>query len=371
MGINRDRLVNEFITLVKIDSPSYKEREVIDHLKDTCIRMGLEVTEDDTGTKVGGNAGNLIVRKKGNRDAPAVVLMAHVDTVTPCCGIKPVIEGDMIRSDGTTVLGADDKAGVAVILEILRALEEDGAGHGDIEAVFTIGEESGLVGSGHLDYSKIKAKYGFVLDTGGEAGTYVTKAPYYYGFRAAVSGKSAHAGVEPEKGVSAIRIAAEAITKMPFGRIDYETTSNIGSISGGGANNIVADSAVVNGEIRGRNKARLDEITARITGAFEEAAKTAGGKCDIQVSQGYSGYSLSQDSKLVTIIEKAAEICGISPNPEESGGGSDTNNLNGAGITAVNMGVGMNNVHSVGENISMDSMCRIAGFLMEIVKSIE
>jgi tripeptide aminopeptidase len=371
MGVDRDRLADEFIRLVRIDSPSYKEREAVDYIKGVCTGLGLDVTEDDAGQKANGNAGNLIVRMKGNKNVPCMLIMAHVDTVAPCIGIKPVIEDGVIRSDGTTVLGADDKAGAAVMLEILKTLSGNDVGHGDIEAVFTIAEETGLVGSQLLDYTKIDARYGFVLDSCGKPGTYVTKAPYYYSFRVAVYGRSAHAGVEPEKGVSAIKIAADAISKMPFGRIDFETTSNVGYICGGGANNIVADNVLVKGEIRSRNKSMLDEVTRKINEAFEGSAKELGGRCEVEVSPGYSGYSLLPDSKIVSFLEKAAMKCGISLDPEESGGGSDTNNLNRAGIMSVDLGIGMNNVHSVNENISIDSMCEMTGFLLEIIKSIE
>jgi len=371
MGVSSERIAGAFMDLVMIDSPSLEEREVMDRIRSICESMGLDVYEDDTGTKINGDSGNLIVRMKGNKEAPAVLLMAHADTVPPCRKIKPVRDGDIITSDGTTVLGADDKAGVAVILETLRVLDEDSIAHGEIEAVFTVGEEIRLLGSKNLDYSGLKAKYGFVLDSNGSIGTYVKKAPFHNNISFTVKGKSAHAGIEPEKGISAIKIAADAITRIPFGRIDGETTTNIGVIIGGKATNVVTEEVFVKGEARSRNRARLDEVTDRIKTAFEETARAHGGECQTRIDLEYSGYSVDPGSEIVSILTAAAGECGITLQPEESGGGSDVNNVITAGIETVDLGIGMNNVHSVSENIKISDMAKAAEFMIEIIKAVE
>lgn len=371
MDIDQNRLVEEFINLVKISSPSLKEREVMDYIIKVCKDLGLEFYEDSIAEKIGGDSGNLILHKKGNKDVPAVLLMAHVDTVSPGIDVNPIINGDIITSDGTTILGSDDKAGVAIILEVIRALSENDISYGDIEVVFTVGEEIRLLGSRHMDYSRIKAKYGFILDSGGEVGTYTTKAPYHNDFQIFITGKAAHAGIEPEKGVSAVKIAADAISEMPFGKIDHETTLNVGYINGGGATNVVTEKVLLKGEVRSRDEKKLKTVTDSIMDIFNEKAKMHKGECKFDINPAYSGYIVFPDSKIVSFLEKGAKACGVTMNPKESGGGSDTNNVNEAGIEAVDMGIGMTDVHSVNESIKISTMVKAVEYLVEIIKVIE
>jgi len=225
--VNRERLVNEFLELTGIDSLTKKERKMADALKARLEVMGYEVYEDDAGKKVGGEAGNIICTVKGTKKVPAIMFAAHMDTVEPGIGKKAVIDGDIIRTDGSTVLGGDDVSGIVCILEALRVIKETGEEHGDIQVVFTIAEEGGLYGSKNLDYSKIYAKYGFVMDSNGPIGTVAVKAPSQDKILVTVEGRAAHAGLSPEKGVDAIRIAVAAISGMKLGRIDHETLSLI------------------------------------------------------------------------------------------------------------------------------------------------
>jgi tripeptide aminopeptidase len=368
VGIKRDRMIKEFLDIVKIDSPSFKERELIDYLARELSKMDLDFYEDRTGVEINGNAGNLIALKKGDPDLPVLLFMAHTDNVPPCKKVQPVIKGDEVFSDGTTVLGADNKAGIAVILEVLKIICEDDIKHGDIEIVFTVAEEVGLLGSKNLDYSNIKAGKAFVLDSSGRTGTYITKAPHHIEFVIKVTGKAAHAGVEPEKGISAIRIAAEAISLMPFGRIDEETTTNIGNINGGLAVNIVTENVVIKGEARSRNSEKLDNIIKDINNIFKETADKYFGNCEFEIVQEKRGYSIDEASQIAVMLRRAAEKCSVILEPRESGGSSDANILNQVGIETVNLGIGEKNSHTVYESVNINDMEKAVGLILEMIK---
>jgi len=369
--VNKERMVNEFIELVKIDSLTRQERQMADALKKKLEDMGIDVYEDGAGEKIGGNAGNLICTIKGNKDVPAILLMAHMDTVTPGIGKEPVIDGDIIRTNGKTILGGDDLAGVACILEAVKVLKENQIPHGDIQVVFTIAEECGLFGAKNLDYEKINAKYGFVLDEGGEIGSVAVKAPSQNKIEVIVKGKAAHAGVEPEKGISAIQIAAYAISKMKLGRIDDETTANIGIISGGTATNIICDTVKIEAESRSRNPEKLEEQTQHMKKCFEDAAALFGGSVEFISNLIYPAFEIDETgSELPKILKKASEKAGVDLQLISTGGGSDTNILNGKGIEAVNVSVGMSKVHSVDEEIRISDIEKAAGFLVEIIRTV-
>ncbi len=368
--INKERMVNEFMQLVRIDSLSGNERQMADTLKEKLAALGYHPEEDDAGTKTGGNAGNLLCTVKGDKNVPAVLLMSHMDTVVPGNGKKPVLENGYIKSDGTTVLGGDDAIGLECILEALRVLKEDNIRHGDIQIAFTICEEIGLIGAKNLDYSKIYAKYGIVLDGGGPIGSVAVKAPNQNKISIVVKGKSAHAGMEPEKGISAIQIASEAISKMKLGRIDSETTANIGVMKGGLATNIVCDRVEIAAEARSRTKSKLDAQTAHMRECFDKAAALFGGSVEFVPSLEYEAFTIPEDSEIMGILKKAAADSAIELIPEATGGGSDTNVINGKGIQAVDMSVGMDKVHSVEEQVLVDDMVKAAEFLIAIIKNI-
>src|SRR5919205_1523285 len=270
--INQERIKNLLLELVQIDSISRKERDVAERIKRYCEEMGAQVEIDDAGSKVGGNTGNVIARFAGTiPDAEPIMMSAHMDTVVPGEGVKPVIEGDIIRSDGTTVLGGDDKSGCVVIIETIRCLQEQNIPHAPIEAVFSICEEVGLLGAKHVDVSKLKAKYGVVFDSD-DPGFLFTKGPSANHMEWKIYGLESHAGVAPEEGISAIKIAAEAINNMKLGRIDDETTANVGVIRGGEATNIITNFVLLKGEARSLDDAKLEEQTRHMIECFEEAA---------------------------------------------------------------------------------------------------
>ena len=369
--INKERLVREFTELVQIDSLTLQERQMADALKQKLESMGFSVYEDDAGRKIGGNAGNLICTVKGSKDVPVVMLMAHMDTVVPGKGKKPLISGDIIKSDGTTVLGGDDAAGIACILEALRVIKENNLEHGDIQVVFTVAEEGGLLGSKNLDYSRINARYGIVLDDGGPIGTVAVKAPSQNRMDIVVKGKASHAGVEPEKGISAIQIAAEAIAGMKLGRIDEETTANIGVIHGGQATNIICDKVEIKAEARSLKQDKLETQTRHMKDCFEKAAAKYGGTVEFDSRLEYAAFSVEEKDDIIKILETASEKAGISLKLVATGGGSDTNIISQKGIQAVNISVGMDKVHSVEEQISIEDMVKATEFLVEIIMSID
>lgn len=369
--VNSNRLVNEFLELIKIDSLSRKERKMCDTLKQKLQNSGYEVYEDNTGSVIGGECGNIICTVKGTKDVPAVLLTAHMDTVVPGIGKKAVVDGDIIKSDGTTILGGDDAAGIAVILETLRVLNENNIEHGDIQIAFTVAEEVGLLGAKNLDYSKIYAKYGFILDSDGKIGTACVKAPSQNKIHVVIKGKASHAGMEPEKGISAFSIMADAISQMKLGRIDEETTANIGIINGGLATNIVCEKVEIEAEARSRKQSKLEAQTAHMRDCFVNAAVKWGGQVEFNSEVEYPAYSIEMDSEIIKIMKSAASKCGFEFEAVATGGGSDTNIINSKGIEAVDVSIGMSKVHSVNEQISIKDIEDSVLLLTAIIENIK
>ena len=368
--VDRQRLTDEFISLVKIDSLSKQERKMADALLRKLKDMGLEPYEDNTGSKIGGNAGNVICHIKGEKAEPALLLMAHMDTVVPGLSKNPMIDGDIIKTDGKTVLGGDDAAGVVVILETIKSLMEDKTPFGDIYIAFTVAEEGGLFGAANLDLSKIPADYAIILDEGGEIGTVAVKAPYYNRFAVKFIGRAAHAGLEPEKGLSAIMLASKAIADMPhFGRIDEESTSNIGTIQGGQVRNIVCETCSIEGEVRSISEEKIDRYTKEILDHFKETTEKLGGTVEIELEKMYPGFNIKETDDIINLLKKASTMSNIPLKFHATGGGSDTNIINGAGIPAVNTSVGMANVHSTTEYIRISDMEKACHFLTAIIKA--
>ncbi|HBV96869.1 MAG: peptidase M20 [Peptococcaceae bacterium BICA1-7] len=368
--VNRERMVNEFLELVKIDSVSGFERKIADTLKLKLEELGMVVYEDDAGSKINTQAGNLIARlpATGGSGAP-LLLCAHMDTVEPGRGVKPVLEGDLIKSSGDTVLGADDKAGIAIIFEAVRVIKENQVKHGGLEVVLTVFEEGGLLGAANIDREKIESKIGFILDSDGPPGSIVTQAPTQDRISITVKGKSAHAGICPEKGISAIEVAAKAIAGMKLGRIDGETTANIGVISGGKATNIVPDTVFIQGETRSLDGARVKKQTGEIIDKAREAAEQFGAQLDIKVENLYREFNIDKDERVVKIAAEAARSISLEPRLLSTGGGSDANMFNEKGISTVVLGIAMQNVHTTGEYIKIDDLVMGSKYIVEIVKS--
>jgi tripeptide aminopeptidase len=375
--INQERIKNLLLELVQIDSHSRKERQVAERIKQYCEEMGAEVEIDDAGEKVGGNSGNVIARFKGTiPGAEPIMMSAHMDTVVPGEGVKPIVEGDIIRTDGTTVLGGDDKSGCAVILETIRCLKEQNIPHTDIEAVFSICEEVGLLGAKHLDVSRIRSKYGIVFDSD-DPGFLFTKGPSANHLEFKIHGLESHAGVAPELGISAIQVAAEAISKMKLGRIDAETTANIGVIRGGEATNIITNLVELKGEARSLNEEKLKAQCDHMVRTFEETAakyevtvegKTTKARVESVVEPEYYAMDVPDSSKVVQLVLEAATRMGLQVQTMASGGGCDANIFNRKGIECANLGTGMRAIHTVKEWLDVKDMYASAEMTMEILR---
>lgn len=373
ISIKRKRLVNEFIELVQIDSETKYEGEIAKVLKQKFTELGLEVLEDQAKEKTGHEANNLICNLPGNvKEADTIFFTSHMDTVTPGKNVKPTIHDNYITSDGTTILGADDKAGIAVLLETIRTLKENNIDHGDIQFVITVGEESGLVGAKAIDTNLLQAKYGYALDSDGEIGSLIVAAPYQSKIKAKIYGKSAHAGVEPEKGVSAITVAAKAIAQMKLGRIDEETTANISYFHGGKINqtNVVCDYVEIVGEARSLQRVKLQNITEEMKKAFVEVAEQHGGSAEVEIKEMYPGFQLNKDDPVVQIAQQTATQLGFSTKLLKSGGGSDANIFNSHGIPTANLAVGYEYIHTTNERIHIHHLINLTKFVIGIIQNV-
>ncbi|MDB5108808.1 MAG: hypothetical protein JWM69_1749 [Candidatus Binatus sp.] len=376
-SVNNQRLKSLFLELVTIDSLSRKELDVAMRLKREVEAAGASCQFDRAGEHVRGNTGNLIAKVEGTVWGVAPILLAaHMDTVGPGEGVKPIIEGDTIRTDGTTILGGDDKSGCAIICEVLHQVREQKIPHGPIEAVFTICEEVGLMGARHLDLDIVTAREGIVYDSDSPGYLFV-RAPGAVALSFKVKGLEAHAGMAPEEGISAIAVAGKAIAAMRLGRIDDETTCNLGTIRGGRALNIVPDEVIVRGECRSRSpgklQAQIDHIVSCFRDAVADANVIVGGKTfraefEHSASTEYEAMNVPDDAPIVRKVIEAARRTGRTITPEATGGGCDANVLNQRGLVVANLGTGMRQIHTVREWLDVKDMIATAEVSVELLK---
>lgn len=370
--IQKERLVTQFMELVQVDSETGHEGEISKVLKKEFAELGLSLAEDDAASKTGHGANNLfatLAATEGCEGAPTLFFTSHMDTVTPGKGIKPKLHDDgYIRSDGTTILGADDKAGISAMFEAIRVLKEQRIPHGRIQFVITVGEESGLLGARSLDASKLEAEFGYALDSNGQIGDIAVAAPTQAKVTIKLYGKSAHAGVNPEDGISAIQIAGKAISRMPLGRIDSETTANIGKFEGGGATNIVCDFVTLYAEARSIVQHKLDAQVQKMKEAVLSAAEEFGGRGEVESDVIYPAYQYQDGDEVVELAKEAIQAIGATPRTFHSGGGSDANIFNGLGIPTVNLAVGYEHIHTTKEQIKADDLVKITELVVELIK---
>ncbi|GAA4709633.1 M20/M25/M40 family metallo-hydrolase [Brevibacillus fulvus] len=368
--VNQERLLQEFLELVQIDSETKNEGQISKVLKEKLLAMGFTVEEDDAAAKTGHGANNLIATLEGTAKGPTIMFSSHMDTVVPGNGVKPSIKDGYVVSDGTTILGADDKAGISAIFEAIRTLKEKNLPHPTIQVVITVGEESGLVGSRAMDSSLLKADMGFIFDSDGKVGEVIVAGAGQYRIITKIYGKAAHAGVNPEDGVSAITVASKAISRMPLGRIDADTTANIGRIEGGKAFNIVTEYAEIWSEARSLVMDKLEAQVKKMTTAFEEAAAEMGARCENEVIFMYHGYKYDSETPVVKKAIEAVKRVGREPKLEKSGGGSDGNVFNGYGIPSVNLGIGYEEIHTKNERMPIEELYKASELALAIIAEV-
>lgn len=369
--LNKTRMLAEFKEIVALPCHTLQERPVLELLQSKLAAMGFELQEDDAGKQLGGNCGNLWAFLPGNKaGATSVLFSAHMDGVEPCGGTTVVQKDGILYSDGTTILGGDDKSGVVAILEGVRMLLEENAEHGDIQLLFTIAEEGGVNGSRCMNKSLLKAEVGYALDSEGVPGEIVVGAPGQYKYTISIHGKKAHGGLEPEKGINSVMIAAKALADVKrYGRIDEETTCNIGIINGGTATNIVPDLVVIQGDARSRNNDKLNAIKDEIVNTICTSAEKYGAKAEAEVEHKYSSFLVAEDSKVVELAKDACTACGFKADVTLTGGGSDANFINAYGVPCVILGTGMSNVHTVEEFLKEEDLYNSAYLVYEILKA--
>jgi tripeptide aminopeptidase len=369
--INIQRLGERFKMLAQIDSESRREADIAKVLEKLLVKLGAGVTFDNAAKKVGGDCGNLIAKFKGTVDVPPLFLSGHMDTVVPGNGVKVQFKDGIFTSDGTTILGGDDKSALAIILEVMEVVKENNLPCPPVEIVFTVCEEIGLLGAKHLDLSLMDSKFGYILDSTDTQGI-VTKAPSANTIAIKVYGRAAHAGAAPENGISAIYAAAKGIAGLTLGRIDEETTCNLGTISGGMATNIVPECVVIHGEARSHDLKKLESVTHSIISGFETAVADLrqGGdlpRVEIKVEQDFPNTNIPEDHFAITLARKAAGNLGRKLESKTIGGGADANIFFGKGIVAGVLGTGMTDVHTLKESIALSDMERAAQLILEIL----
>ena len=360
-------VVKEFFALASLNSPSRREAPVAAYLVARLRELGLEPLVDDSAPLTGSDTGNIVVRVPGNASGPAILLGAHMDTVGPTEGMTPVLRDGVIYGNGETVLGADDKAGIAIILAAIAELQADNTPHGDIEIVFSVQEEVGLFGVKHLN-ADLRAAYGYILDSSEDVGSIINQAPSKVDLDFALEGRAAHAGVCPEKGLNAIVASASAVARLKTGRIDAQMTLNVGVISGGKARNIVPDRADVAIEVRSTDENKLEREVRAVLASFEEAAATSGARLTVRRDAPFEAFTIPETHPAVANAFRAARSVGIEPRLRPTGGGMDANIFNSRGLPCVGLGLGVEDHHSPQEHIPVVQLEAGVLFLKALLK---
>lgn len=366
--INPQRLLDCFRQLVAIDSPSFGERAMADTLTARLTALGFAVREDGAGRKIGGNAGNLFATLPGKLPMEPILLCAHMDTVAPAYGKRAVAEPDgYVHTAGDTVLGADDLSAVAAILEAVAALKEHGIPHRPVEVLFSVAEEAYCVGASAFDFSAVRSREAYVPDLDGPVGTAANRAPTLLDFAVTIRGKASHAGFAPEKGVSAILAAAEALCRTPGGRVSPEATLNFGAIQGGTATNIVPDCCTVQGEIRSLDDGRAFRLLENLKETFRLVCGEYGAEFSIRENCRFHAYHVPEDAPVAQRYQRVCRRLGCVPAFVDTFGGSDNNYLAAAGIQGIVMASAMHGCHTCGEYTSVPEMTQIARIVAELL----
>lgn len=372
--IDEARLVQLFCDLCLVDAPALEEKDSVAwtkaYLAPLAARGRLEIWEDEAGAKIGGNANNLFVRFRGTLpDAPKIFLSAHFDTVEPTAGLEIAEENGIFVSKSDTILGADNKSGMAPAIEALRHFLESGEPCGEVVLLLSVAEEIGLKGADAMEISNLGLDYGYVLDTGPPVGSFVTRTATHDKLEFTVIGRPAHAGKDPENGINALQVASAAISGMRVGRIGPETTSNLGIVTGGTAVNVVMPSVTIRAEARSTSVADLDAQVAHMVERFETAGKEWGAEVRVKHDRHYGAYHIADDAEVVEVAREAAHALGLSGELRTTLGGSDANIFNAKGLPSIVVATGMKAIHTHDENISRVDLVKTAELCVELIRA--
>ena len=375
--INSQRLSDEFFRLAAIDSPSYREALIATYLQQRFSQLGADVAFDTAGAAIGSDSGNMVARFPGTRTGEPFVISVHMDTVSPAENVQPLLKDGVFTSAGNTILGADDKAGIAELIEAIEVLTENNIPYGPLEVVITVCEEQGLLGAKEFDFSTLKGTKGIALDTTG-IDRIINRAPAANRMKIDIHGLEAHAGVCPEQGISAIMIASRAIARMTLGRVDEHTTANIGTINGGVATNIIPGLVSLHGEVRSHLPERLQQVTEAIIRCCEEEVynssvvvdgETRHASMAIEIKEDFSAMQIAETAPIVQLVMNAGKALQRPQQIAAAGGGSDANIFNGHGIEMVILGTGMAKVHTPQEQVTVADMEKVSALLVEIIRN--
>ncbi|MBU1564655.1 MAG: M20/M25/M40 family metallo-hydrolase [Proteobacteria bacterium] len=381
MEINRERLAVTFTELCQISSPSRQEGDIAVYLKQAFSALGADaIYEDDSAARTGSESGNLIVRFDGSLpNQEGLFFSCHMDTVEPATGVEVVRNGNIFTSKGDTILGGDDKTGIAAVLELLAILKENNIAHPTLEVVVTTCEEIGLLGAKNLDCSKLRTKYGYALDSTGNNHV-IVGAPAANKIKVEIKGMAAHAGLCPEAGINALALAAQALTIIRLGRLDEESTCNFGMIQGGIATNIIPDRVVLRGEVRSHSRDKLVRYTEDIFNVFQRIVADWQGNpatganrpsVAIEIVDDYPPMAIAEDAPVLMRIKKAAGACCKELRYIVAGGGSDANIFNGAGLPTAIVATGMDKVHTVNEQLDLNDLVNLTELLYALATELQ
>jgi tripeptide aminopeptidase len=345
-----------FLDAVTVDAPSLHELPMATFVRTALAGMPVQIVEDDAGTAIGGTCGNLIcIPATYIPGRPTVGLFAHLDTPGPTAGVRPLLTEDRITSDGSTILGVDNRAGVSVLLDLLRN-HAASPGTGNFIVVFSVAEELGMLGAKRLDLSPYNVHMGFVFDCSKRPGTFIQSAVGCSLYTALFHGRASHAGVAPEKGISAIHVAAKALSRIPMGRLAPRMTSNAGTITGGTATNVVAERCSIEGEVRSFDPRAIEDHLGFLERTFRSVADEHGARLEMQTAVDFAPFVISEEARVFSRTVGAMRGVGLEPHPIEYLGGSDANTLNEKGIPTANLGIGAQNPHGNDEFILLDDL---------------
>jgi tripeptide aminopeptidase len=360
------RMLEEFLELTRINANSRQEREMADTLIAKLTQIGCDVWEDDTGRKIGGNAGNLFAVLRGTAQG-SILFSAHMDRVENGEGIHAVSDGIQLTSRGDTILGADDIAGVVAILSGLRALKASAIAFPRVEVLFSVGEEAGLLGSKHFDAGRLQSKFGYVLDCSGSFGKIINEAPNLSKISIRVEGRTAHAGNEPEEGIDASKAGALILSQLRTGRLDFESTANFPIFrTASTCENIVCDLAHIQGECRSHSEKKMQSYLMDLKELCQRVASLTGAKVDIQVEETFHSFAVDEHEPCVQMIQNVYSKMGLECAVRRGGGGMDANHLNKAGIVCVGVAVGYRDNHTQRETLNLEDFYR-AGQLVRLL----